>query len=323
MAIPLAMEPHGSYPTSSSGLLAHKSLKEKGKNIKEIICSPKTKAIVNYTANGTASAFAFLTFLSANLNLFDSFQEKLDYASEKLERFGNAVSGVIGAVDLGQKRNLLPFLGYISMIPISTFINGYNNWLARGISIGLNSFAFIVDRREVVDESGEPIKDKNGKVQYLDADFSDEGFIEGLKISLQESKKMLKELYNKPKRIWKFSHASLLTSIAQFTGPIISVLGLKHAGSVIRNISGVAGYVALLLDRRAKGKTFLGMNLKSPVVQCSILRIGTAILDQMKRIDYFSSRIKNLTDISLALDRLAGLRFTKGIFDINKKVNSR
>jgi len=323
MAIPLAMEPHGSYPASSSVLLGHKSLKEKSKSIKEIICSPKTKAIANYAANGTASAFAFLTFLSANLNLFDSFQEKLDYASEKLERFGNAVSGLIGAVDLGQKRNLLPCLGYVSMIPISTFINGYNNWLARGVSIALNFYAFIIDRREVVDESGEPTKDKDGKVQYLDADFSDEGWLEGLKVSLVESKKMIKELYDKPKRVTKFSHATLLTSIGQMLGPIVHVLGLKQTGSFIRNTAGIAGYAALLLDRRAKGKTFLGMNLKSPIVQCSLLRIGTSIFDQMKQFDYFSSRIKNLTDISLALDRLAGLRFTKGIFDINKKVNSR
>lgn len=323
MAIPLAMEPHGSHSIPSNVLLAHKSLKEKAKSIKEIACSPKTKAIVNYAANGTAAAFAFLTFLSANLNLFDSSQEKLDWASEKLERFGNAVSGLIGAIDLGQKKNLLPCLGYASMVPISTFIDGFNNWLARGVSIALNFYAFIIDRREVVDKDGEPIKDKGGNIQYLDADFSDEGWMEGLKVSLKESGKLLKELYNKPTRIKKFSHAALLTSIGQMLGPIIHIVGLKKVGSFVRNIAGIGGYAALLLDRRAKGKTFLGMNLKSPVVQCSLLRIGTSIFDQMKQFDYFSSRIKNLTDISLALDRLAGLRFTKGIFDINKKVSSR
>ena len=291
----------------------------KNKSFKEIIFDPKTKTILNYAANGSAAAFAFFTFLSANLNLFEKGQEYLDVISDKLERFGNACSGLIGGLDLWQKKNLLPFVGYISMVPISIFINGYNNWLARGLSIGLNSYAFIIDRREVVDEKGEPILDKNKKVQYLSGDFSDEGWFESLKVSLIESGKLIKEIFQDPKKIKKFSHATVLTSITQMVGPIISILGLKQIGSVIRNIAGVAGYAALLLDRRKPEKPFFGINFQSSVVQCSILRIGTSFFDLLKRIDFFSERIKNLTDLSLALDRLAGLRFTKGIFDIKKK----
>ena len=308
-------------------LNSHKEKKEeikiepaKNRNFKEIIFDDRTKTILNYAANGSAAAFAFFTFLSANLNLFDRAQEYLDVVSDRLERFGNACSGVIGGIDLWQKKNLLPFVGYVSMIPISTFIDGYNNWLARGVSIGLNSFAFIIDRREVVDENGEPIFDQNKKAQHLSGDFSEEGWLKGLKVSLTESKNLIKEIYNKPERIKKFSHATLITSLTQITGPIISVLGLKYIGSVIRNVAGVAGYIALLLDKRKPENPFFGINFKSPVVQCSILRIGTAFFDLLKRIDFFSERIKNLTDISLALDRLAGLRFTKGIFDIKKQV---
>lgn len=321
MSIPLAMEPYRDDPRKFS--LVRRDLPEQKKpSVKDLIFDDRTKAILNYACNGSASLFAFFTFLSANLHLFDSFQEHLDFLSEKLERLGNGLSGVIGAIDLWQKKNLLPFLGYVSMVPISAFISGYYNWLARGVSIGLNSFIFIVDRREVVDKDGEPVAGQNGKIKFLSGDFSEEGWIDSLKTSAVESIKMLKELYNKPQRIRKFSHAALVASMFQIAGPLIFVSGLKSVGSTIRNIAGIAGYMALLLDRRKKDNPFFGINFKSPVVQCSLLRIGTAFFDLLKQFDYFSTRISNLTDISLALDRLAGLRFTKGIFDIKRPANN-
>lgn len=313
MTFPVAMKP-------TRGLISPLS-KGPGKpqTIKEIIFRDDTKAILNYACNGAASLFGFLTFLSANFHLFDSIQDKLDYFSERLERLGNGLSGAIGAIDLWQKKNLLPFLGYTSMIPVSAFIDGYNNWLARGISIGLNSFVFIIDRREVVDENGEPeIDKKTGKPKCLSGDFSDSGWIESIKVSCKESIKMLRELFQNPKKITTFSHAVLTTALFQMAGPIIHTLGAKKLGSTIRNIAGIAGYIALLLDRRKEGAPFGGINFKSPVVQCSLLRIGTAFFDQLKHFEFFSSRISNLTDLSLSLDRLAGLRFTKGIFDIKK-----
>lgn len=315
MTLSVAMKP-------TRGIITKPQWPSKPQTIKEIIFRDDTKAILNYACNGAASAFGFFTFLSANLHLFDSMQDKLDYFSEKLERLGNGLSGAIGAIDLWQKKNFYSFLGYTSMIPISAFISGYHNWLARGISIGLNSFVFIVDRREVVDKNGEPeIDNKTGKPKLLSGDFSDSGWIEGIKVSTSESIKLIKELFEKPQRITKFSHAALIASLFQMAGPIIHVLGTQKIGSTIRNIAGVAGYMALLLDRRKVGASFGGINFKSPVVQCSILRIGTAIFDQLKHFDFFASRISNLTDLSLSLDRLAGLRFTKGIFDI-KKVSS-
>ncbi|MBI3308647.1 MAG: hypothetical protein HYZ79_04675 [Candidatus Melainabacteria bacterium] len=315
MTLQVAMKPSMDLiPVSQS---ANRLLKNR-KSIKEIIFADKTKKILNYACNGSASAFGFFTFISANFHLLDPIQEHLDFISEKLERLGNGLSGIIGAIDLWQKKNFLPFIGYTSMVPISALISGYDNWLARGISIGLNSFIFIIDRREVVDKKGNPILDKSGKKKYLSGDFSDTGWIESIKTSCDESVKMIKELFDKPQRITTFSHAALLSSLFQMTGPIISASGLKSAGASIRNVAGITGYLALLLDKRKEGGPFGGINLKSPVVQCSLLRIGTAIFDMLKHFDFFSSRISNLTDISLALDRLAGLRFTKGIFDIKK-----
>lgn len=293
-------------------------LRGKNFNLSEVLTNSKIKSVLNCAVNGTASAFAFFTFINGNFKFIESIQEYLEPVSEKLERTGNALSGIIGGIDLWQKKNFPPFLGYVSMVPISFFFDSFNNWLLRGFSIGFNAFAFIIDRREVVDKNGEPEKDENGQVKYLSGDFSNRGWLSSIKTSCEESYKMLCELYKKPSNIKKFSHAVLLTSITQIVSPFIAFFINRPIGSIIRNTAGVANYVGLLLDRRKPDGPFFGINFKSPVVQCSFLRIGTSIFDTMKNFDYFSDKITNLTDISLALDRLAGLKFTRGIFDIKR-----
>ena len=322
MSVPLAMRPEGNFSRAASAVSSSVQKQPedaKRKTITEFIFDSKTKSTLNYAVNGTASAFAFLTFLNGNFKFSESIQEYLEPFSEKLERVGNALSGVIGGLDLWQKKNFLPFFGYISMVPISLLFDSYNNWLLRGFSIGFNGFVFIIDRREVVDENGEPEKDKDGKIKHLSGDFSDKGWLEGLKVSGEESFKMVKEIWQKPSRIKKFSHAILTTSLIQIVSPFIAFFGNRKIGSTIRNAAGVANYIGLLLDRRKSTGIFGGINFKSPVVKCSLLRIGTSTFDFMKRFDFFADRISNLTDISLALDRLAGIMFTKGIFDIKKK----
>ena len=323
MSVTLALKPEGNF--NRANIVANnppqkkKSENTKVQTITNFIFDSKTKSVLNYGVNGTASVFAFLTFINGNLRFSESIQKYLEPFSEKLERLGNALSGVIGGIDLWQKKNFPPFFGYMSMIPVSLLFDSYNNWLLRGFSIGFNSFAFIIDRREVVDKNGEPEKDKNGQIKHLSGDFSDKGWLDSIKTSTKESCKMLGELYKQPSKIKKFSHAILVTAIVQIISPFIAIFGNRKLGSTIRNTAGVASYIGLLLDRRKSGGILGGINFKSPVVQCSILRIGTSIFDFMKRFDFFSERISNLTDISLALDRLAGIRFTKGIFDMKKK----
>lgn len=312
MSIPVAKVPQANFDKKPV------SIKNRPRTFTEFIYDPKIKHTLNRTVNGTASAFAFLTFVNGNLHLVESIQEYLEPFSEKLERLGNALSGVIGGIDLWQKKNFPPFLGYTSMVPISLLFDSYNNWLLRGFSIGFNGFAFIIDRREVVDKDGEPVKDENGQIKHLSGDFSEKSWLDSIKTSTKESYKMLREMCKRPERIKKFSHAILITSLVQIVSPFIAYFNRK-IGSTIRNISGAANYVGLLLDRRKIGGKFWGINFKSPVVQCSLLRIGTSIFDLMKHFDFFSNRINNLTDISLSLDRLAGLKFTRGIFEIKKK----
>lgn len=288
----------------------------------EFINDSKTKCVLNNTVNGGAAALAFFTFLNGNFRFFESIQEWIEPVSERLERYANALSGLIGGLDLLEKRNFFSLLGYLSMVPISLLFDSHNNWLFRGFSIGLNNSVFIIDNREIVKANGEVERDEKEQIKHLSGDFSKmklfSGLWESIKVTCKESGKMLCELCQKPGNIKKFSHAILMTSLTQIISPFIAYFHQK-IGSTIRNIAGVTNYVGLLLHKRKDNGSFFGINFKSPVVQCSLLRIGTSIFDFMKRFDFFSSRITNLTDISLALDRLAGARYSQGIFDIKKE----
>ncbi|KAF0193499.1 MAG: hypothetical protein FD167_5957, partial [bacterium] len=122
------------------------------------------------------------------------------------------VSSTAGAIDLWGKKNPFPFIGFASGIPLTLLSTSYNLYLAYGIPYGLGNFSIITDQREVVDKNGEPIPDKGGNIQLVNGDFSKRGWGEGLKTTLRESGKIIKELIQKPERIKKISHA-LFTSL--------------------------------------------------------------------------------------------------------------
>ncbi len=293
---------------------------KKNFNLKEFLSTPKTKDKLNYLVNGGASLASTLTFLNGNLKLSEPLQKLLEPLSEYWLRAGTMVSGLLGAVDTWQKKNALSFIGYSLMMPIGFLLTGYDQWLARGVSSGLTNFVLITDRREVTDSNGEPVKDKDGNIQYLSGDFSDKGFAENIKSVFVESFKMIKEVINKPSRIFKFSHGTFITSTFQIIGPLIGLAGFKQIGAMVRNISGIGSFLSMTLDKKNQPKDSpkFSLNLKSPIVQCNLLRIGTSILDVLKRFDYFSNNINNLTEMSLALDRTASILFSSGVFKIKK-----
>ena len=292
-------------------------------NFQKIILNDTIKETVNYIVNGSAVAFSTFTFLNGNLNIFSNLHKYFEPISETLTRFGTVVSGFTGAIDTYKKKNLLSFLGYSAMVPIGLLTKGYNQWLARGISSGLTNFVLINDRREKVDESGEPITGSDGNIQYMSGVFPN--MMDSLKTTCSEGIKMIKECFQKPARIIRFSHATLITSLFQMVGSIPAWLGFDKAGAFIRNASGISSFVAMLQDTSSNSKQSLKsksiINFKSPIVQCSLLRIGTSLFDLFKRFDFFSSRVSNSTDISLGMDRLASLLYSRGVFNIKKRSN--
>ena len=131
--------------------IRHHEPQNKITKIIESFQKDETKKIINYIANGCSSSVSLLTFLNGNFNFLSSIQEKLEPVSEALSKIAFGISHVIGAIDLWQKKNLLPFLGYASAVPTSLLSSGYNMWLAVGLPEGLINFAVITDQREIVD----------------------------------------------------------------------------------------------------------------------------------------------------------------------------
>ncbi len=288
--------------------------------LSKVLKSDKTKKIVNYTFNASSSLVSLFTFVNGNFNFLDSIQEKLEPFSEYLSKIAFSVAHVVGAIDLWQKKNLLPFLGYAAAVPTALLSSGYNLWLSVGAAEGLINFAVITDKREVVDDNGEAILDKNKNIQLINGDFSNRGWKNSFSTTIKETSKMLKELCNNPTKIKKISHAALVPTLFLLIGPIIGLLGLKKTEAFIRNSAAVALESSMMLHKENANEPTADLkkkiDLKSPIAQAGMLWMSTAIVDLVKRFDFISDKINNLTHLSLALDRTASTRWTQGILNI-------
>ncbi len=295
---------------------------ETKQSLLEIIKSDKTKKIINYAFNGSSTTFSLLTFLNGNFHFFDSIQERLEKFSEILAKVAFSKVSLIGAIDLWEKKNPFPFFGYALSVPLAFISSGYNLWLTSGIASGFCNFIVITDQREVVDEKGEPILDKDGNIQIINGDFGDRGWKNAFSTTFNECLKMTRELIEKPERIKKISHAALVSSVFQILGPVIGLSGFEKIGSFIRNAATIAVEGSMLLHKDIKNKSSKnnhdGINLKSPVAQSGLLWVGAAVIDFLKRFDFISEQIKNLTHLTLGLDRAASILFTKSLFDIKR-----
>lgn len=313
--------------TGESHSLKQQNIENNGA-IQNAITGYKIKRAINYAVNGTASLCSLFTFLNGNFNFFDGIQEKLEPLSEVLSKVAFSTVHIIGAVDLWQKKNIFPFLGYAAAPIIAMFNSGYDLWVSTGLVTGLINFAVITDQREVVDENGDPILDKDGNIQIINGDFRDRGWWNSFQTTLNESLKMAKELCQKPARIKSFTHATFLFSSFLLIGPVAGLLGFKKLETVIRNTASIASETALLFHKNIGGNTSKSnnvkddykkiINLKSPVAQAGILWIGTAITDLLKRFDFISERANNLTHLSLFFDRAASIRFTQSVLNMKK-----
>ncbi len=292
--------------------------------LREILESDKTKKILNYVFNGSAACGCLIAFLNGNFYIIDVPPGTLEAVSETLTKAAVAETGLVGAVNFWQKRNVFSFVAYAMNLPISFLASGYNLWLARGFCSGLGNAAIIIDQREVVDEKGEPVLDENGNKIIIGGDFKNKGWLNGFKTTCNESIKMLKELLKKPSRIKNFSHAALFSSIFQMIAPIPGFFGFVTTEAVLRDASAVSVDASYLLHKNIKNNTNdksnseQKINLKSPVVQSSLLWIGTAVVDLFKRFSFISEGLSNLTHLSLFFDRTASIRYTQGIIDIKK-----
>lgn len=313
----LAISKH--KPTVLPPVIESCPVKSKNKFI-ETIQSKKVKQAINNWSNWGSAGLNVLTFTNANFHVLDQFQDLFEKLSELATKAAYAISSVAGTVDLWGKKNPLSFAGFASGIPLTLLSTNYNLYLAYGIPYGLGNFVIITDQREIVDKNGEPIPDKNGNIQLVSGDFSSRGWLEGFKITLQESIKIIKELVENPQKIKKISHALFASSVFEMIGPVLGYSGLEKLGSFVRSSGTIATQTAFLLhndsNKKSSVKDHGKITLKSSIALGGLLGIGGSAIDFIKRVESISEKIANLTNLSLALDRGMGALIVSGIMDI-------
>ena len=284
--------------------------------VKTFVNKKETKTTINLIGNGGAAISNFLTFGSQVTGMFEDKEDLLERVSEVWTKFATGSQGLIGALDLYQKQNAIPFIGNLLEIPIAIFSSGKNLWLFRGVSQGLGQFLRAIDQREVL-ENGNPIL-INGRPKIIGGDFSDRGWMHGIKTTLLEIPKILGELITKPSNIKKLTHALTLASVSQIFGGVLALCGIHGPGALIRNIAGIGVDGSFMLDENKDNesdnkndKKWGRLNLSSWFTRAGLTWGGAAIFDEIKRIPWLED-YKFLNPLVYFFDRLASVLYTIG-----------
>ena len=294
--------------------------------VREFVNDYGTKKVLNYAGNGGASAINLLTWINTNWTFNESAKEWLENLSEKWTKVATGTQGLIGAIDLWEKKNAIPLIGNILEIPIAIFSSGHNLWLFRGLSQGLGQFLRIIDQREIVNTNGDP-ELKDGKEQIICGDFNERGWWNGFSTTCKEVPKILLELVNKPSKIKKLTHALSLSSVFQIIGGTSAIFGLESFGAIVRNISGIGVDFSLMLDENKKDggdnskndRHWMGLNFSSLFTQAGSVWIGAAICDELKRLPFIRDKDIGLNQLSYFFDRGASVLYTMGNLKVKQK----
>lgn len=293
------------------------------KSFFQIIKEPIAKKVINGVFNGSSAALNFAAFLNAQFGLYDFAQEYLEKSAELLTKAAYNSIGIIGSIDVWEKKNLIPFLGFAMGIPLTVLSSGYDVWLMNGIPYGFGNFIIVTDQRELVDKNGSFIKSSDGKVKLLGGDFKELGWGKGLSKTLEECRKMVFEITEKPKKLLNsVSHALLASSVFELFGPVVYMFGQEKIGSFIRSTGTIATQTAMLfhddssseVSEKKRGK----ISLTSDVSKSAVLGVTASMLDFIKRTDFISDKIPNLTNLTLGIDRVSNYLIMSGIFNIKK-----
>lgn len=261
----------------------------------------KYKSEINKWAHISSAAVNTFTFLNGNFNFLNIENETQEKIGNFFARCTTAVRGLTGAVDCLGKNNLIPFIGNVLEIPTAVFASGYNLWLARGIPQSIRQVQGIIKRSKM------KIKDANGKETPLSEEDGDHfkkygiSMKDGFLYSAKELRKILKDLFTNPfKKEQFFSRSVLFCSLFQLAGPVVAFLGLKKTGAFSRDLGGA------LID---------GAYMQDPAYRTGgVLWIGSAICDYGKLFSFFSDKLNNITQLSLAFDALAAIFESKANF---------
>ncbi len=285
----------------------------------------KNKGAANIVSNGVALSTNLITFLEGNLGFFGADTEKLEKASTFFSKIATATQGILGTADTWSKKNLIPLLGFALEVPIAIFSEGHNLWLGRGLSQGIGQFQGVFDRILVKDENNKPIiKNSEGDYKTLSDQFIEKGFMDSLKTGIKESSKLFKNLITNPKQCVDFAHMTFLCTFLQVGGALLAFAGLDKLGAGVRDLGGGAVDVAFMLDKKDKYRDPV-IHAANPdkkkeisYVPAGSIWIGSAVIDFLKRFDFFESRFKHLTQLSLFFDRAAAIFYSIANFATGK-----
>lgn len=272
----------------------------------------ENKTEINTCANVFGAVTNLFAFFEGNFRLFNFDIEKLETISNFAAKCATSIRGFVGGLDCLNKNNLLPMLGFFGELPVAFFASGFNLWLIRGIPQGINQFQGIIKRRGITTEI-------NGKKVTLSQKDGDDfkkygiGPFEGLKISFIEFGKIIKELFKTPlKGDQRMPHAVFICSMFQILGPILYLSGLKTFGAWMRDTFGAAVDLGYILDKKKSDEP--------SYMPAGSAWVGSAVVDFLKRLDYFSSRVNNSTQLSLFFDGIAGAFYGPANFGKNEPV---
>lgn len=303
-----------------SGIALHANLGGSQTQALKTLISKELSRKINLGFNGVAAGINLVTTVAGNIAPGNSIQEYLEKGSSFISKCATVVQGLLNADTAIGKKNIIAAIGGLLELPIAIFVKGFNLFLARGISAGLNQSDSIITRTKKLDKSGKVIEIA-GEEQHYD-DFRKEGWIEGFKIICKNFPRLIKELYPNPfKKSELFPRSFLLCSIFMILGPIISFLGnfipgLYKFGATVRHLFGGLAAVALATDKKTNTNKKQEKEGKAQGISkyavSGIFWVLAAIPDVLKHFSFFSDRIKNGTEIALCFDRLGGLFYTKG-----------
>ncbi len=271
----------------------------------------KNKRKANYIANGLSAGVNFLTFLNGNTSFMDSMKENLELASTVTTRIATVTSGLINTDSAIKGRNIFAAAGGIAELPIAFFSSGYNLWLFRGLAIGLNNFQAIFSKLNQRDKDGNRGTDNPIDSEFKNLDFAN-GTWKGLKLMIKEFPHILHDLIKKPKEVLKSSpHIIAYAASTQITGTIIALLGLTKIGAGLRNLGGALVDIGFVLDnKKQKNGEKKSINDSESYFLSGAIWLSAAVIDFLKRFEFFENLITNHTELSLVFDRGAMALFT-------------
>ena len=287
-------------------------------SLRKPLISDDIKTKLNLGFNGAAATANLVTCLNGNFSILDSLQENMEWGSSILAKLATVSQGLINSTIAFEKKNIIALTGGFLELPIAVFTSGFNLYVARGISAGLNHFDSIISRTKKLDSEDKPIKDTDGKEQYYDS-FHKEGWAEGFKTIGKHIPKLTKELYKNPlERDGLFARSFFGCSVFMIIGPLIAFSGFDKIGAGIRHFFGGLAGIALATDQKklvssdiSENKTVSSSGF-SNYAMSGFLWVIAAIPDYFKRFEFFSDKINNSTELALCLDRLAGIFFIFG-----------